>query len=420
MKDFAIVGFGCAGYYAAKAIRHALPEVKIDIYSEHSEAPYNPMLTTYYASGKLPREGMFPFGNLERIQRELCANIYSDTKVQRIDAKAKKVITEKGEKRVYDALLVATGASAFIPPIKGNDSENVYYMRTLEDADRMKERMKQNPPRKAVVVGASMVGIKVAELLCNAGAKTILADMAEYMFPLAAYRDFGELIGNRIKERGIELLFGCGLTEIKHTEAGLEICFSDGSEKQADMIVCCIGTRANTAFVDGVEKGKGIKVGENMQTSAEGVFAAGDCCEGKNLQSRETGIIGLWANAANQGITAGCNMAGTGKQYNGNILHNITHFMGMDFIGLGNCMETGETIYEGNPENGLYVKAVLKGGRLAGVNILDNYRISGIIRHYFMRLLEGRTDELTTLQRGILVKEGLSENFIDELEGKLK
>ena len=117
---------------------------------------------------------------------------------------------------------------------------------------------------------------------------------------------------------------------------------TDGSRIPADIVGLCIGTRAITDPVkDEVAIVRGITVNDHMETSVPGVYAAGDCCEGNNLESGQNQIIGLWANANRQGETAGANMAGQDVAYHGNILHNITHFMNMDFIGFGDNRLTG-------------------------------------------------------------------------------
>ena len=156
-----------------------------------------------------------------------------------------------------------------------------------------------------------------------------------------------------------------------------------------------------------------------MRTSVPGVFAAGDCCEGNNIESGQTQIIGLWANANHQGETAGANMAGQDETYKGNILHNITHFMNMDFIGFGDNRLEGEVLEYGSLEGDLYVRLVLDGKKIVGANILDNYRISGIIKNYMLRLFAGEEFTLPDYQRAMLEKAGLSETFIDEIEEKM-
>lgn len=422
MGNYAIVGFGCAGYHAAKAIRTVDSDAAIHIYSDHGMAPYNPMLTTYYASDRLPREGMYPFGTLEKISRSLDLQVHTNTKVQQV--KGRSVVTAQGS-RDYDSVLVATGASAFVPPIRGLDTvaeDRVFCMRTNQDAERLRTAVGQGGHATAVVVGASMVGIKIVELLVNAGLHTVLADMAPYLFPLAAYPDFGALLGRRVEAKGVELLFGAGLESVSAQDGGVSVHLSGGITRQADLLVLAIGTRAATGILDpeAVQINRGIVVNQYMETSCPGVYAAGDCCESINLQSSETQIIGLWANAAQQGATAGQNMAGGRSVFYGNILHNITHFMDMDFIGLGDNRIRGDEICFGGPDTALYIKAVISQGALASVNILDNYRISGVIKNYFIRLLEGKQKELLPLQRGILAQEGLTKGFVEELEGKLQ
>ncbi|MBQ6592178.1 MAG: FAD-dependent oxidoreductase [Solobacterium sp.] len=417
---YVIVGFGCAGYYAARTIRNNDPGGKITVFSDHPYAPYNPMLTTYYAAGKIPFEMLFPFGDLETLEKELDLEIRTDTAVEKVSTSDRTVLLKNGERIAYDRLLIATGASAFAPRFEGLDPADAYYMRTIEDAVKLKETMDAKEYRTALVVGASMVGIKVVELLNNRGIETTLADMAPKIFPLAAYDDVAEEIEARITAKGVKLALGSALQKVEKTDAGYHCWLSDGTETDAELIVLCIGTRANTGIVDPAEikVNRGIVVDERMATSAEDVYAAGDCSEGQELQSSRTMIIGLWANAAHQGTTAGANMTGTEAEFSGNFLHNITHFMDMDFIGFGDNRIEGERVISGNIHNGLFVEAVLSEGKLVGVNILDNYRISGAIKNYLYRIMEKGTAEISPVQKGILIKEGLRPSFIEKMEGR--
>ena len=173
-------------------------------------------------------------------------------------------------------------------------------------------------------------------------------------------------------------------------------------------------------IVDGdkVKLNKGILVDENMATSAEGVYAAGDVSEGAELQSKDSMIIGLWANAAHQGATAGANMAGGCATFDGNFMHNITHFMDMDFIGFGDNRLPGTKYTSGDITKGLYVEVVIGDEGLVGVNILDNYRISGTVKNYLYRIMEKKDTTLSPIQKGILIKEGLKPSFIEKMEGK--
>ena len=109
-------------------------------------------------------------------------------------------------------------------------------------------------------------------------------------------------------------------------------------------------------------------------------------------------------------------MSGGRKKFDGNILHNITHFMDMDFIGFGDNRAQGTVLTSGVLGKGLYIKVVCRDHEIVGVNILDNYRISGIIKNYMLRLLQGGGNELTVFQKGMLIQAGMDESFIDRLE----
>lgn len=426
MERFAIIGFGCAGYHGLTAIREAGCDAAIDIYSETDMPPYNPMLTTYYTAGRLPFEGMFPFGTMEEIAGRYQANFITRTKVKAVKAKEKTVITEDGREEHYDRILIATGAAAFVPGsfagLKG-----AFCMRTVEDAVRLHDALEARDYKDAVVVGASMVGIKVAELLYKKGIHVTLADMAPHIFALAAYPEVSQMIEERVGNMGIDIAFGQAITSAeehldeKGNVSGYTVHLGDGSSIETEMLILNIGTRASTGILNPEEIiiDRGIVVDERMHTSAEGIFAAGDCCQGNNMQSGQTQIIGLWANAGVQGRVAGRNMAGVSDETDGNILHNITHFLDMDFIGLGDNRLTGETYTYMNKDKGFYLQAVIKDGRPVGFNILDNHGISGILKAHLIKLLRGEPCRFTPEQRGQLVRYGLEASFMDYLEAAI-
>lgn len=415
---YGIVGFGTAGYHAAESIRRYDKTGEIDVYGDTGLAPYNPMLTTYYVFGKLTRDGMFPFGELEDIKARLGLK-YRHERVRKVHAAAMTVETETGEER-YDKLLIATGATAFAPPIRGLEAGDAFLMRTVRDAERLKERLEKGDVKNAVVVGASMVGIKVVEVLEKYGVKTCLADLAQNIFPLATYPEVAAAIEKRVAAQGVDLRFGVSIDHMEVSDGRKTAVMTDGTKLPADIAALCIGTRAATAVVqDEVKIGRGIAVNTRMETSAPGIYAAGDCCEGNNLESGENQIIGLWANANHQGAVAGANMAGHETVFEGNILHNITHFMNTDFIGFGDNRIPGEVLESGSPEEGLYIRVVIDGGRIVGANILDNFRISGIIKNYMLRLFSGDQEPIPDFQRAMLIRAGMCAEFIDRMEGKL-
>lgn len=415
MKNIAILGFGCAGYHCARTLREEGFEGAIHVYSDTDLPPYNPMLTTYYAGHRLPWEALFPFGSLKSIAQSLSLNIHSQTKISRLDAVKREVVLENGTRSRYDAVLIATGARVFVPPLPHIPERDVYVMRTPADAEALRQRLDQGGVRNGVVVGASMVGIKVAELFQRAGIRCVLADQAPTLFPLAAVPEVGRELGRRVEEKGVCLRLGQRLTDLRESEAGLEVCL-ERETLPADVVVLAIGTRPNLDFLDadGPKVERGVLVNQRMETSVPGIYAAGDCASALNIQSGNNQIIGLWANAGYQGVTAAGAMLGKTVRYPGSLLHNITHFLDMDFISFGDVNAQGEALRCSN--DGFYLYAVRREGKLALVNIVDNHIISGVIKNYMTRRFLGHEEPISPMQRVILLRNGLSEPMIELLE----
>lgn len=426
MEQIAIIGFGCAGYNGARALRASGFTGGIHVYESTQEPPANPMLTTYYVSGRLEEKEAYPFGSLEAIPRELDICLHSGETVRRV-LPDRSILLADGRTEQFDKILISTGARAVAPALKGLSRTDgpkearVFLMRTMEDARRMKQALEQGNVKKAVVVGASMVGIKVAELLLNRGVDVTLADFAPYLFPLAAFETVARELEQRVAKKGIHFKWNAGIDGITGNGAR----FSDGEELAADLICLCIGTRANVELAANTQTAlgtvrirRGIVVDSHMETSVPGIYAAGDCCEGMNLQTGETMIIGLWANAGAQGETAGKNMAGMTAEYPGNVVHNITHFMDMDFIGLGDPRLPGDRIVSGELSGPRYVEAVVKEGRLQCVNMIGCQEESGMLKSLLMRLFTGAPVRLTPYQRAFLHKRGYTQAFLEALEGR--
>ena len=141
MKRIAIIGFGGAGYSAAREIRRLDPQAVIDVYSDTDTGPCNPMLTTYYVKDSLSYEGMFPFGTLEEIAGTLDLNVNCRTPVAGLVPGERKIILSDGSRKVYDQILISTGASAVMPPVPGIQMPGVFKMRTPEDAVDLKQKL---------------------------------------------------------------------------------------------------------------------------------------------------------------------------------------------------------------------------------------------------------------------------------------
>lgn len=387
-KGIAIIGNGCAAAECIKKLREKGYSGEIHLFSDNDRPIANPMLTTYFVSGKIDWEGLFPYGKGDEFYHNYQVITHFGSPVVNLDAHNRIIKNKDGFEFSYDQCLIATGASPFLPSIPGIHSNKVFVMRTVDDAVRLKKAL-QNRPHKALVVGASMAGIKVVEAFHMVGVKVILADLADHIFPLAAHPDCAHIIEKRLLEKGIDLKFGAAITAIEETSGGLKAYFAGNIEPvEADLLVMCIGVRANTGFLDRkqVEIKQGVLVDQQMRTNVPGLFAAGDVAQGRNLLSNEGQIMGLWANARYQGRTAGANMAGVPEFFPGNIPHNITHFLGMDFIGIGDVKQF--TRMEKKYDGKRFIQLFWQGDILTGANFLDDYQSSGIIKNQILKNLQ--------------------------------
>ena len=418
MERFAIVGFGCAGCHALKALRAAGCSAAVDVYSDTGLPPYNPMLTTYYVKGKIPYEAMFPFGSMEQLKQELSFTLFDQCTAASIDAGARTLRRTDGTVQTYDKILVSTGARAFVPPVGTLPDERIFSMRSVEDAVRLKEALAAGTLRRVLVVGASMVGIKIVELLEERGIEVVLSDLAPHIFPTAAFAETSRRIEGELRERGIVLRFGEKTTGACEQDGRAEVSFSGGDREIVDAVVVCIGTRTalDCLAPEQVEIDRGVVVDEHMQTSVPDLFAAGDCCQGRDLSIEGTRLIGLWANAVCQGETAGKNMAGLDAAYPGNLLHNITHFMDMDFVSFGDKSLPGERrvfVDKGRQ----YAEATISDGRVRCINLLKLFKNSGAVKNYMLRALYRHDTPADAQMKAVLLKSGLPRELTELLMG---
>ena len=420
MKRLAIVGFGGAGYNAAKAARSVSPDAEIDVYTDTDVGPYNPMLTTYYVKNAIAYDTLFPFGALEEIAQSLRLNIHTGCPVTGLLAQERAVELANGTRRRYDSILLSTGASALMPPIPGIDLPGVLKMRTAADARLLKERIETGGLKDALVVGASWVGIKVIEDFYEKGIACTLVDGAKWIFPVAAFRETAQRIQADLDRKSVRQAYGQMLERIEREPDGrLAACMKGGERFSADTVVVCIGIRPNVGFLkgSGLEIGRAVRVDRKQQTNIPGIYAAGDCCEGFEMQSGTYKHVGVWANAQNQGRGAGINMAGGNEEFSSNLLLNLAHYLHVDFLSIGDITTCcpGDEVYE-YEDDYYYIRGVKKGKDIKCINIFGPPESNGILRSGFVKSLQ---HEQTFSDYGVaaLQAAGYPDSFIKFLGG---
>ena len=219
----------------------------------------------------------------------------------------------------YDKLIVATGASPFVPPVPGLELKNVFVMRTPDDAIALRAAVEAGDIKRAVVAGGGFIGLEVAENLAAKGVRTTVIDFAPHVLPNFLDPELSEYVENRMAEAGIMPMTNVALEGVEGSGKVEKVLTSKRGLK-ADALVLAIGIRPNTGFLEGsgIEMHKGtILTDQYLRTNLPDVYAAGDCAMVSNRQTGKPvwSPMGSTANIAGRILAAG--VAGKETAYPG-------------------------------------------------------------------------------------------------------
>ncbi len=234
--------------------------------------------------------------------------------LQRKAVMIRNTATGEGKEYSYDKLLIASGARAFVPPIKGLDRKGVFTLRPLEDGIAIKEYIGSNSPKNGLLIGAGYIGMEMAESFTEAGMKvTVVEKMPSIVGTMDD--EITEIIEKELNSKGVKLLKSKAVAEFAGEDSRLNRAILDGGEMiDADIAVVGAGLRPNSEIAReaGIELGKtgAIKVNQRMETNIPDIYAAGDCAESYHLVLGRNVYIPLATTANKQGRVAGENIAG--------------------------------------------------------------------------------------------------------------
>jgi NADPH-dependent 2,4-dienoyl-CoA reductase/sulfur reductase-like enzyme len=345
------------------------------------------MLSPYYLKGIIPWESCFPFGHSIYTEHDIAWHF--GVPVELLDPVNQKIKLASGEELHYDKCLIATGASPVIPPVPGlRDSQRAYPLRTAMSVRSLENAV--SSARKVIVLGASLVGLKVAEVLAKRAVKVILLDVTDQVLPRGAHPSSAAYLGRYFEEHGVDIRLGCTLKGMEGAREGVVCHFPDNVIEDADFVADCTGVRPNVAFVDPqqVDIRQAIVVNERMQTNRRNLYAAGDVSQGYDILSGRQEWLGTWGNACRQGRVAGYNMASRETSYPGSISQNISPFFAWTYAQLGDMQPQGDHIKYvtlGDPRKEGYVVLAFHHNELKGANMINSTHLAGKFRQAMVR-----------------------------------
>lgn len=307
-QTVAIIGYGTAAVNAIIALRTSGYQDKIMVFSNTETLPYSPVMTSHYAAGTTPYEGMFPWSAEELAC--LNAEVVAGAAVTALDATARTLVAG-GQEYGFDACLVASGASPVMGGVSMPEGMAPLALRTVEDAEALHAALTSDDCDRVLVSGTSMVALKAVDACLARGKEVTLLGRSEHVMRRSAADETAAAFEAALVEKGVDLRLSQRIEETEAVDGQVRVTFSNGDVADYSQVLLAHGVKPNLDFVSGIMRGEdgGLLVDGFMRTSAEGVYAAGDVAEVLNVTSGATHIAGLWKEACLQGACAGRAMA---------------------------------------------------------------------------------------------------------------
>ena len=304
-SSIVIVGGGAAGLAAADMLRREGYEGPIAMISADTDAPVDrPNLSKDFLAGEAQDDWM-PLWPAE-LYGERKIDLLLGRRVSLLDAPSRTILLDDGSRREYGALLIATGADPVRLKIPGAESPNVLYLRSFADSRAIVERAAQ--AKHVVVAGASFIGLEVAASLRTRGIAVDVVGPESVPLERVMGVEVGRFIQSLHAAQGVTFHLGESVTAVE----GRTVRLSGGSTLDADFVVMGVGVKPAITLAEksGLTMDRGIAVNEFLETSAPGVFAAGDVARWPDPHTGQRIRVEHWVVAERQGQTAARNMLG--------------------------------------------------------------------------------------------------------------
>jgi 3-phenylpropionate/trans-cinnamate dioxygenase ferredoxin reductase subunit len=311
--EFVIVGGGVAAARAAEGLRAAGGDGTAVLLAAEPELPYErPPLSKAFLRGEAGREATRSHD--EAWYRDHQVELLLATRASTLDPATRTVTTELGDPLRYGrGLVLATGAQPVRLALPGEDLEGVYYLRSLDDAERLRAAISR--AEHMVVIGGGFIGAEVAASATQMDTRVTLLERADTLWTRAVGSRVGRFFEAFLRDRGVHVRTRTRAERLEGGDAVQAVLLGDGTRLHADLVVIGVGVRPDTDLAEraGLPVGDGILVDRRLQ-AAEGVWAAGDVA---NAEHPLFGRVRIehWAEALNQGLLAGRNLAGAGEGY---------------------------------------------------------------------------------------------------------
>ncbi|AMC07916.1 CoA-disulfide reductase [Turicibacter sp. H121] len=332
-----IVGGVAAGMSAAAKLKRANKEAQITVYEKSRHVSFGACGLPYFVgnffedSQKMIARTVEQFnasGITVNIEHEVL-NVDTDNKCITV----KNLLTGETFTDTYDKLMIATGASAIIPPIKNVDLKHVYTLKSMEDGEALKHAMQNEALKRVAIVGAGFIGLEVVEAAKQYRKEVHVFQLNDRVLVDTFDKEITDLLEEELRAHDVHLHLSQTVTELVGDEAVTQIKTNDETF-DVDIVVLTAGVRPNTSFL----KGTGIEMLRNGalvidhegRTSIEDIYAAGDCASINHILKSEPAYIPLATVANKMGRIIGENLAGAHHTFNGSLASACLKVMNLE------------------------------------------------------------------------------------------
>jgi len=356
-----VIGGVAAGPKAAAKARRCDPEMEIVVYQEEDAISYAGCGLPYYISGLIKERNVLISRTPEKFAQDDIL-VQKRSRIEYIDIinhtlSGRNLESGKSFVDRFDRLVLATGAQSIKPKIEGLELKNVFYLRSIFDADAILNMIGSKEIRNIVIVGGGYIGLEMADSLVRLNKKVTIVELASQILTLFD-KDLAEILGRYLEKKGVQVLTSEGIEALKgdgkvtHVQTKLQII-------PADAVVLSLGIRPQVELA----RKAGLKIGETgaiwvnqrMETSAEDIYATGDCAETNHLVTGLKVWVPLGSTANKQGRVVGVNVCGGNATFPG--VMGTAIFKTFDF----NVAKTGLNMKEAEEEGFQPIQAIVRG-----------------------------------------------------------
>jgi phenylglyoxylate dehydrogenase epsilon subunit len=387
---YLIAGGSHAALSALEAIRMADAERELTLVAKEDSLPYSPTVLPYVISGHAKPERIFLHD--DRYFERARVSYLRGRAVTHVDTEAHVAQLSDGTALKYEKLLLATGARPALPSIPGLSSVPMHVLRTLDDAERLRDSLPS--VRRCIVLGAGLIGMHAAENLRRGGANVTIVEIERQVLPAYFDGEAAAIIARAFTSAGVDVRVGVQVASVKPQDSGFTMQLQGGECLDGDLLVVGTGVTPVMDYLAGtpVATDRGILVDDTMRTNVSDVWAAGDVAQARGFYTSAPVLNGILPYAVEQGRIAGMAMAEDPalETYRGGVPLNTYSFWGRHAVSVGsNSAPRGADVVrrlEGAKER--YLKIILDGNRLHGIFGVNETFDAGVMWELILRRVD--------------------------------